>query len=210
MTAVGLAIGAVASPEDVRERLVQSALRVFAEKGYAGASLREIAEAAHTTKPMIYYYFKNKEGLYSTTLGDLVAQFAQRIDAATRLEGDPCAKLRDFAEAYLGYVISQEPHVAFLVREVFGLGAGIVGEFGRNLDEHIQSRLKRILDEGVALGIFRGEDIENSTIAIMGILNMFILRRIFGDHPIEANAAVAQVIDFYVEGLRQPASRGCA
>ena len=40
--------------EDVRERIVTSALRCFAEKGYAGTSLREIAEAARTTKPMIY------------------------------------------------------------------------------------------------------------------------------------------------------------
>jgi TetR/AcrR family transcriptional regulator len=189
--------------EDVRERIVGSALRCFAEKGYAGTSLREIAEAARTTKPMIYYYFKSKEGLYSSTLGDLLQQFADSIDQATHPEDDPIEKLRSFCDTYLRYFQSQEPHIAFVVREVFGLGVDIMSEFGRNLDERIRSRLKRILEEGAHHGIFRGDDVENSTIAIMGILIMFILRRVFSDNiELDRDAAVAQVIDFYVGGLQ--------
>lgn len=194
----------VATPpvEDVRDRIVTSALRYFAEKGYAGTSLREIAEAARTTKPMIYYYFKSKEGLYISTLGDLLQQFADAIDQATHPDDDPCEKLREFADAYLRYFQSQEPHAAFVVREVFGLGADIMNEFGRNLDERIRSRLTRVLEEGVRQGIFRGGDIDACTIGIMGILNMFILRRIFGGVELDREAAVAQVTDYYVEGLR--------
>ena len=191
--------------EEVRDRIVVSALRCFAEKGYEGASLREIAEAARTTKPMIYYYFKSKEGLYVSTLGDLLQQFADAIDQATRPEDHPCEKLRSFADAYLCYFQSQEPHVAFVVREVFGLGADIMNEFGRNLEERIRSRLKRVLEEGIQQGIFRGGDVESCTIAIMGILNSFILRRIFRGVPLDREAAVTQVVDYYVEGLRDPA-----
>ena len=188
--------------EDVRERIVGSALRFFAEKGYAATSLREIAEAARTTKPMIYYYFNSKEGLYISTLGDLLQQFAESIDQATRPEDGPVEKLRSFADTYLRYFESQEPHAAFVVREVFGLGADIMSEFGRNLDERIRSRLTRVLEEGVQQGIFRGDDIESCTIAIMGILNMFILRRIFGGVELDRPAAVGQVMEYYVGGLR--------
>jgi AcrR family transcriptional regulator len=191
-----------AAVEDVRERIVTSALRYFAEKGYTGTSLREIAELARTTKPMIYYYFKSKEGLYTTTLGDLLQQFAEAIDQATRPEDAPQEKLRSFADAYLRYFESQEPHCAFVVREVFGLGADIMNEFGRNLDERIRSRLKRVLEEGVHRGIFRGGDVEACTIAIMGILNMFILRRIFGGVELDRDAAVRQVVDYYIHGLQ--------
>jgi AcrR family transcriptional regulator len=194
--------------EDVRDRIVASALRYFAEKGYAGTSLREIAEAARTTKPMIYYYFKSKEGLYISTLGDLLQQFADAIDRATRPEDDPHEKLRSFSDAYLRYFESQEPHIAFVVREVFGLGADIMNEFGRSLDERIRSRLKRVLEEGAHQGIFRDGDIEACTIAIMGILNMFILRRIFGGVDLERAAAVRQVVDYYLEGLRAPVRNG--
>jgi len=186
---------------EVRDRIVTSALRCFAEKGYAGTSLREIAESARTTKPMIYYYFKSKEGLYISTLGDLLQQFADAIDRATCPEDNPYEKLRSFCDTYLRYFESQEPHVAFVVREVFGLGADIMNQFGRSLDERVRSRLARVLEEGVSRGLFRGDDIYNATIAIMGILNMYILRRIFCGVDLERTAAVEQVVDFYVRGL---------
>ncbi len=80
-----------------------SALRCFAEKGYAGTSLREIAEAARTTKPMIYYYFRSKEGLYISTLGDLLQQFADSIDRSTSPDDSPIATLRSFCDTYLSY-----------------------------------------------------------------------------------------------------------
>ena len=210
MPAKGPSAAPPAPTEDVRDRIVTSALRSFAEKGYAGTSLREIAEAARTTKPMIYYYFNSKEGLYITTLGDLLQQFADAIDQATHPDDDPCAKLRGFADAYLEYFASQEPHIAFVVREVFGLGADMLSEFGRALDERIRSRLKRVLEEGVQQGIFRGGDIDTCTIAIMGILNMFILRRICGGVELDRDAALAQVVDYYLEGLRIPAARTAA
>jgi AcrR family transcriptional regulator len=172
--------------------------------------MAEIAEAARTTKPMIYYYFKNKEGLYVSTLGDLLQQFGDAIDRATNPGDHPVEKLRTFCEAYLGYFESQEPHIAFVVREVFGLGANITEEFGRSLDQRIQSRLTRVLQEGVQAGIFRAGEIDACAIGIMGILNMFILRCIFGSFPLERAAAVSQVMDYYVPGLRVPSARGVA
>jgi AcrR family transcriptional regulator len=48
----------------VRDRLLQAAVDLFAEKGYAATSVREIVAAAGVTKPVLYYYFQSKEGLY--------------------------------------------------------------------------------------------------------------------------------------------------
>lgn len=47
-----------------RERLLTAALDIFTEKGYASTSVREIVESAGVTKPVLYYYFGNKEGIY--------------------------------------------------------------------------------------------------------------------------------------------------
>ncbi len=48
----------------VRDRLLQAAVDLFAEKGYAATSVREIVAAAGVTKPVLYYYFQSKEGIY--------------------------------------------------------------------------------------------------------------------------------------------------
>ena len=51
-----------------RERLLETAIGLFAAKGYAGTSVREIVERAGVSKPVLYYYFKSKEGLFLAIL----------------------------------------------------------------------------------------------------------------------------------------------
>jgi len=48
----------------IRERILRESVRLFSEKGYHGASMRDIAAAAECSLPMLYYYFKNKEELF--------------------------------------------------------------------------------------------------------------------------------------------------
>jgi AcrR family transcriptional regulator len=56
------------SKPNARERLLETAIDMFAEKGYAGTSVREIVEQAGVSKPVLYYYFKSKEGLFLAIL----------------------------------------------------------------------------------------------------------------------------------------------
>ena len=51
-----------------RERLLETASHLFAEKGYASTSVREIVARAGVSKPVLYYYFQSKEGLYYAIL----------------------------------------------------------------------------------------------------------------------------------------------
>ena len=53
---------------DTREIILDTATDLFAQKGYAGTSVREIVTRAGLTKPVLYYYFKNKEALLLTIL----------------------------------------------------------------------------------------------------------------------------------------------
>lgn len=45
-------------------RILDAAMKLFAQKGYAATSVREIVQAAEATNPMLYYYFDNKEGVF--------------------------------------------------------------------------------------------------------------------------------------------------
>jgi len=53
---------------NARERLLETAIGMFAEKGYTGTSVREIVECAGVSKPVLYYYFQSKEGLFLAIL----------------------------------------------------------------------------------------------------------------------------------------------
>ena len=61
-----------------RQRLLDTATELFAEKGYAGTSVREIVDRAGVSKPVLYYYFQSKEGLFYAIL-DWAADVQQKI-----------------------------------------------------------------------------------------------------------------------------------
>jgi len=86
-----LPVGVPPNGTPTRERLVRTALRLFAERGYGGVSNREIVEACGCTKGAIYWYFESKEDLFRAVLSETLADFQIRLadgigSAATRQE----------------------------------------------------------------------------------------------------------------------------
>jgi len=75
--------------EETRERIVEAALGIFGERGYDGASTREIAAAAGVNAPALQYYFDNKEGVYVACIEYIVKriwlQVASLVEAAEAL-----------------------------------------------------------------------------------------------------------------------------
>lgn len=68
------------------DALLEHAAQLFARKGFSETSMREIAEAAGVTKPMLYYYFGNKADLIRTLLGRSIDSY---LAAAARAEDLP-------------------------------------------------------------------------------------------------------------------------
>jgi AcrR family transcriptional regulator len=59
---------ASSKPNNSRERILTIATDLFAEKGYSNTSVREIVAKAGVSKPVLYYYFQSKEGLFYAIL----------------------------------------------------------------------------------------------------------------------------------------------
>jgi len=64
---------------EVKNRLMKEALILFTNKGYFATSVREIVEAAGVTKPVLYYYFKNKEDIYLEMVRDVMSHYEELI-----------------------------------------------------------------------------------------------------------------------------------
>ena len=77
-----------ANIDDSRKRLLDAALRLFTEKGYAAASVNEIVTAAGVTKPMLYYYFKNKEGIYLELMNQAFLDFRALMVRYSDIQSD--------------------------------------------------------------------------------------------------------------------------
>lgn len=70
-----------------RESILKAAMQLFAEKGYAGCSIREICQAAGVTKPVLYYHFRSKEDLYQELMVDIFGQTQKNLQRISRSNG---------------------------------------------------------------------------------------------------------------------------
>jgi AcrR family transcriptional regulator len=99
-------------PRPVRERqLVELGEALFCERGFARASMDELARRAGVTKPIIYELFGSKEGLFRACLDGLALRLAEAIAEAVRAEQDPEARLRAGGLAFLRF--ASDNRVAF-------------------------------------------------------------------------------------------------
>ena len=91
-------------PRAVRARqLVELGEELFAERGFAKASMEELARRAGVTKPVIYELFGSKEGLFEACLEGLAMRLAESIAQAARSEGDSEGRLRAGGLAFLRF-----------------------------------------------------------------------------------------------------------
>ena len=88
----------------VRDRLLNVALQLFAQKGFESTSVREIASAAEVTKPTIYYYFKNKETLYGAALDEAFGELFARLHEVLDRGLPPREKILTYVSTYFDFL----------------------------------------------------------------------------------------------------------
>jgi AcrR family transcriptional regulator len=76
--------------------LLSAARKIFARKGYSGTSVREVVAAAGVTKPVLYYYFRDKESIYLELYREPFAKLAAFFDEVSNGRGSPTNRLRQF------------------------------------------------------------------------------------------------------------------
>ena len=115
----------LADHSDARQRLVQAALKVFASKGYEGASTREICRLAEVNVAAIHYYFGDKASLYREIfrLPEVVGHLPTEMDDA---DLSPRAVLAAFYRHILSYIVApeqvQQMRLLFLREELHPTG----------------------------------------------------------------------------------------
>ncbi|MEI9999785.1 MAG: helix-turn-helix domain-containing protein [Verrucomicrobiota bacterium] len=84
---------------DPRQRLLEAGLRLFANRSYDGASVQDIVAEARVTKPTLYYYFGNKEGLFQ-------ALFDLAMDERLRLMREAAAPEKETVDQLTDIIVA--------------------------------------------------------------------------------------------------------
>ena len=97
--------------------LLQAALKSFADKGYAATSVRQIVDAARVSKPALYYYFKDKAGLFDALVEQAHDERYQLMQQAA-LRGHTLAeKLEEIAAAVFDFSVRNRELMRFAIAD---------------------------------------------------------------------------------------------
>lgn len=139
-----------------REQLLDVSRRLFAEKGFEGTSVEEIAARAQVSKPVVYEHFGGKEGMYAVVVDREIQALTQALIGALERRGHPQVLVERTALALLDYIESSTDGFRILVRDspvaqATGTFSSLIGDVAMQVEHLLADQFtKRGLDPRTA------------------------------------------------------------
>jgi AcrR family transcriptional regulator len=166
--------------KDKRQCIIETALQLFAEKGFEGASVRDIAEKAAVNVAMVNYYFGTKEKLFEKIVEYKSAVTRGLLDEISHNKSlAPIQKIEAVIDSYIEKLFTHRTFHRLVQQELIldqreNLQSSIVNNFLLNV--HI---VKNIIESGIKKGDFKKVDIELTIATLNGTINQILLSKKF-------------------------------
>ncbi|CAM3100304.1 TetR family transcriptional regulator [Tsukamurella hominis] len=185
--------------ELVEREIKENAARLFAERGVAGTTLQDIADATGLTRQAVYHYVANKDELFSQLVSEVAAEPAQLLHEINAIEGlDPATKLYRMAESIALNQMASPDRFRLLIRSEADLPESLAAGY-RASRRQVLGELTAVIETGMREGQFRDVDPRTAALGVIGMLNWIAWWYRDGDD----RAAIAeQLSDMAVQALR--------
>lgn len=192
-------LAAAATPQNApaRDAILDAAENLFARHGFAPTPVKDIALAANVNVALLYYYYRDKEGLYHAVLDRAVSRFAQGVAPALAQHADPADAVANLIQLQ-GRALARHPNLArLLARELVDHDAAHARPQLASLAATLFKRLCDTIENGQRLGTFR-QDLDPRFAAISAIAQVihFVMARpaiqiLLGDRAIDESTESA-------------------
>lgn len=153
-----------------REEVLDTALRMFAAKGYRATTIEEIARELDFTPAALYYYVKGKQALLTQIVFrpiDALLEEAARIDAG---DASPADKFAAAVRAHMRLIGERQEWFTIMLREQLELEPPELATL-REKDREYRKFLTRFLDEAVQRGDLSTSNTSVAVLTVVGALN---------------------------------------
>lgn len=137
-----------------REKIIDAAYRLFAEKSYDAVGIREIAEYAGLSNPALYQHFSGKRALGEEVYRRCYTLLMQAIDDRLNEDMKPLDRIDAYIEAAVSLHRWRPSPLLFLEDQQRLFGVILKNEFG---EQSVSSRLERWISEGQSTGDIRSD-----------------------------------------------------
>lgn len=155
----------------VEQEIYDQAANLFAERGFAGTSFQDIANAVGLTRPALYHYVRSKDELLAKLVAEITEDAAVGIAAeAARQDLDPAQKIRSIVAATVRRQGEQAARFRLLVRSEADLPPDVAATHAASRRAVLKS-IAGVIGEGVEQGIFRAVDPRVAALGVLGMTN---------------------------------------
>jgi len=159
------------SEYNAKRSLLEAGITLFAEKGYASTSVREIVEKAGVTKPVLYYHFKNKEGMFHAILNWSAERLEFMLSDVLETPGSVLERLIHLYQHLYKGIIENRNLFNMIHNLIFGPPPGTPQY---DFDQYRKSMVKAIMAiylEGLARDEVKGADPEEVALLVLSLID---------------------------------------
>jgi len=167
--------------DNLRQRgeILDTALMLFAEKGYHKVSMQQIAKQAEFGVGTIYKFFANKQDLYRVLIMGTAEKWQRAVFQVLEQERNPFRAIQDYIAVQSELFFDNLPVVRLYYSEIKGAYFNVRSGFDQDLlklrDERIK-KLASVFEIGIKESIFRDLDPYHMALALHGIIDAFLYR----------------------------------
>ncbi len=170
-----------ANSPDYRAIICAVGQALFAERGFAGTTIREIAKQAGVNSGLLYHYYSNKETLYLSLLETAVSEIVVQVENIAASPDTPEEKLRQIVQAFLAHY-QAHPQSFHLIRRAVDEHSPAAQALAQNWLSRCFTAIDAITAEGVQHGLFRPLPPPLLSFAIEGLLEHAVhIHKLIGD-----------------------------
>ena len=156
---------------NARERLLETATDIFAKKGYAGTSVREIVNRAGVSKPVLYYYFQSKEGLFLAILDMAEDLQKQLLDGVLESDGKVLDRLIILYRRLYAGIDERRSLYKMIHGLIFGPPQGAPEYDFTRYHRHMINAICKIYDAGIAGGEVKRAAAEEVAYLVLSLID---------------------------------------
>lgn len=151
--------------EKTRTAIVKAAKRIFGERGFAAATMDDIATGARVAKGAVYHHFPTKEAVFEAVFEQVSLELVSELDRISRAENDPLAAMAAGTQGYFA-ACAKGPTGQIILRD----GPAVLGwQRWREIDaRHFGGKFPRALTAAMDAGLIARQPIEPLARLLLG------------------------------------------
>ena len=140
--------------ESRREHILRESAILFKERGFAGATMRDIADRVGIEAGSMYNHIQSKQEVLEDICFRMADQYYKELDTITQDLSSPSEKIEALIRHHVQLMISNGPSVFVANNEWKAMSGNKLGEYKQRREKY-EVRCKRIIEEGISTGEFR-------------------------------------------------------